>query len=658
MGNGLSIKEFNQMSKSEQRAYIKKCKNVFAKVANEEIRKRAEMIKEGLNENSVEKLDEQMRNDYIDSLKYIESYANGKEYNLKYLFCCAKICQASEYLGNEEAALEFGKFVKECYVNASQLKITGEINRERDLEKRKQLLLAYWVNCRNCLDVCARCGDFDAFCLAMEYNRKPDIAFYFPRRAVFLKLHIIQDLQDLSDGKLDVLAISMPQRTGKSRIGLFFLTYMLMRNLHKEKQIFGVGHSTGLINSFYDEILMYLTDTKTYRVFEIFNGHSVVDKSSDEHTISLDRVKGMPDIAFKSIDGNITGTVEGGLLMYADDLVKDQSEIINNDLADKLWSKFNTLVLGRMKEGVPLIYMGTMWGTNCPISRLKEAYSEENMSKIGLKTRCRFNSISCYDENGESQFNYLFNVGFTTEHFKKIQLTLEKSDRALWNAMYLAKPISRLGRPFENITFYDELPEIKPDFIGSVIDVATTVNNDNWSCPIGLFYEKEREVYIDEVVYNNKGTDITIPQTIEMFLRRRPDKIEVEEKEPTKGAIRTGIGAKLNELLLKNDFRSNLHSHSACGASSKKERILKYRTDILGIKTEFAWTIHFNKNRYEKEEEYKNFCNDIMNWSEEDIAQKRQVDDSIDSLSQLMEYCTPKRGGYSKSKITLKNLGL
>ena len=55
--------------------------------------------------------------------------------------------------------------------------------------------------------------DFDSYLLFVEWNREPSKKFYPPRRHV-LKL-LVDDLQDLEDGKLDFLSISLPPRVGK-----------------------------------------------------------------------------------------------------------------------------------------------------------------------------------------------------------------------------------------------------------------------------------------------------------------------------------------------------------------------------------------------------------------------------------------------------------
>jgi hypothetical protein len=71
--------------------------------------------------------------------------------------------------------------------------------------------------------------DFDSYCVYLEWNREPNKKFYLPRRKVLYPL--VQDLQDLADGKLDFLGVSMPPRVGKA---VAFDTPVLTQNGWKE----------------------------------------------------------------------------------------------------------------------------------------------------------------------------------------------------------------------------------------------------------------------------------------------------------------------------------------------------------------------------------------------------------------------------------------
>ena len=68
-------------------------------------------------------------------------------------------------------------------------------------------------------------GDFDAYCIYIEKNREPEKKFYLPRRDVLLPL--VHDLQDLFDGKIDFLGISLPPRVGKSTLCIFFMPFVM-----------------------------------------------------------------------------------------------------------------------------------------------------------------------------------------------------------------------------------------------------------------------------------------------------------------------------------------------------------------------------------------------------------------------------------------------
>ena len=567
---------------------------------------------------------------------------------------CEEILSVSELIGLKEREVEFYRavlfrdagYVKAYYLLPTEEKpseIVKSLSKKKDsetIDMYEMRLRDYDKMVRDCFDMLARQFDLDSYLIALEWYRKPENCFYMPRRECFMNLEdihgnkfsIVQDLQDLIDGKLDILSESMPQRTGKSRLSLFALSLMAFKNL--EKSIFGVGHSSGLIDDFYNEIIAIYTDRKTYRAFEIFPNHELVHKDSDKHTIDLDRRKGLSNFMFRSIDGNITGSTEASLCMYSDDLIKDQSEVINKDIADKIWSKFNTLVLGRMKEHIPLLYVGTLWGENCPLSRLIDEYSGSN------NPRYRFRQIAWHNSKGESQFVYKYDLGFSTAHFKRLEKTMAESDYVLWCAMYESDPISREGRPFAVLQYYTNLPDKEPDLICFGCDVAVSAGGDFWSMPIGYVYEQERIICIEDVCYSNKGTDYTIPRSVNLIIKHGAQQGEFEEKE---GAVNKhasyGVADTVDRMLRKRGYRCNIGCHNASGQKSKKARILSCRAEILGLDTEFSYKIYFkDKSIRFGDTEYNNFIKHIMAWSDDDAMQKKQKDDGVDSLSILVTY--------------------
>ena len=64
-------------------------------------------------------------------------------------------------------------------------------------------------------DTMARCGDFRAYCIALEWNRPIEKQFFLPRKRILEKHGLIQAMQDMVDDKLDFLFVSLPPRIGK-----------------------------------------------------------------------------------------------------------------------------------------------------------------------------------------------------------------------------------------------------------------------------------------------------------------------------------------------------------------------------------------------------------------------------------------------------------
>lgn len=54
---------------------------------------------------------------------------------------------------------------------------------------------------------------FDSFMLYLEFDRRPDKRFYAPRKNQLKP--IVEGFQDVADGKIDLLTVSQPKRTGK-----------------------------------------------------------------------------------------------------------------------------------------------------------------------------------------------------------------------------------------------------------------------------------------------------------------------------------------------------------------------------------------------------------------------------------------------------------
>jgi len=102
--------------------------------------------------------------------------------------------------------------------------------------------------------------DFDSFLQYIEFNREPEKRFYLPRRKTLRK--IVQAYQDVNDGKIDLLTVSQPKRTGKTVTGTSFVLFRAGQHPLGSSICSGAGND--LVKSFYNGFLDILAKSDEY----------------------------------------------------------------------------------------------------------------------------------------------------------------------------------------------------------------------------------------------------------------------------------------------------------------------------------------------------------------------------------------------------------
>lgn len=481
------------------------------------------------------------------------------------------------------------------------------------------------------LDTKARMGDFRSYCMALEWNRPIEKQFFLPRKKVLEKHGLIQAMQDVADDKLDFLFVSMPPRCAKSTTGLFFLTFMA--GLYPDRSILGSGHSTALVQSFYNEILNIM-ESEEYRFHEIFPTTRLVNKSAEYLYLDLNQNKRFHTISFKSIEGGSTGVVEASNVLYCDDLVKDPEQANSRDRLDKLFQNYTSTIQDRTiqrlcKDGqyrrCPEIHIATRWSLYDPIGRLISIYGEKYSDRI------RIINIPCYDENGESNFMYEYGKGFSTEYYHQLQMTEEPT---VFAAKYLGQPVEKDGLVFmkDTLSFYNELPGGEPDRIVAYADVSHG-GEDFFSLPVGYVYGNE--VYIEDILFENKfgGDDYIRPRICDIITKHKVQRFGIEKNN----------GGDFFSTLVSNDlkrlgYRCNITTHNAPTNKSKRDRILACQNEIKGIAgEENTYRLYFKSDEARKGNSmYAKAMNQLYNWNQNETKQKTQHDDMPDSLAGLI----------------------
>ena len=586
-------------------------------------------------------IDDEIRNRISQTESLINKVENKTTY--AYLQGCYSLKCDYETIGDLDSACRYADII----IDLLQRNVVNYPDNHETREKVNRM----WVTS---YDTKARNGDFESFCIAMEWNRPIHKQFYLPRARLLKKHGVVQGIQDLIDDKLDLLVLNLPPRIGKTSVGLFL--QVLLGGMSPDESILAAGHSVGLIQSFYGEIINLITGEE-YRYNEIFPNNHIVNKSAEYLYLDLNKERRFHTYNYVSVEAGGTGKVQAERLLYCDDLVKDVEQANNPQRLEKLYYNYTGTIKDRKiqrlcKDGVyrpcPEIHINTPWSLHDVTSRVVANAKEDDMSRV------RIISVPCYDENGESNFMYDYGKGFNTKYYRDMEIA---EDPVIFSAKYLMRPIERDGLVFnkENISFYSELPSESPDRVVAYADVSHG-GDDYFSMPIGYVYGNE--VYIESVLFKHKfgGDDYIRPYVRDMIISHNVTRCGVEKNN----------GGDYFATLMQNDlrdksYRCNITTHNAPTNKSKLDRILACQNEIKGVASENnTYRLYFKSAESVKgDKDYLEAMQNLYGWNQNPSAQNKQHDDFPDSLAGLItNVLGTKTSGKAKINVSASDLGL
>ncbi len=455
---------------------------------------------------------------------------------------------------------------------------------------------------------------FESFMLYMEKNRPAEERFYQPR--INPLRQVAQAVQDLADDLLDELFINLPSRTGKTQIVKFAYVWWGSRNT--ELSNLYSAFSDKITKAFYNGCLELITDpTYTYR--EIFPNNKIVATNGDDETIDLNRKKTYPTYTCRSIYGTLNGSCDCNGLAVADDLFSGISEAISEDRQSTVWGLFDNNFMKRLKRKAKLINMGTRWALGDCQGRRRSLLETKDEFK---HRRYRVISIPALNDNDESNFDYPYNLGYSTEDYKMIRASFEENDdMASWYAQDQQEPIERQGALFTsgNMKFFGpkDLPlNREPDRVFMAVDEAYG-GGDFVSGPVCLQYDQA--FYIIDAVFDDGDKFITRPLIVEMIIKYQVQAARFEETKET-ADYREWIEKELKE---KYNYRLNSTGKATPGTLGKRIRIFDKAPEIREM--------YFLKSEF-RSKSYQKFMQNIFSFKMEG---KVKHDDGPDSMAQL-----------------------
>ena len=535
--------------------------------------------------------------------------------NLELLFNVARNSIDVDLDGTLKLNLEVRRH---CVVKMNQLNKNGSYQKARlflDLYHRTFLLSAPYV--------------FDDYLIYLEKDRQPHERFYQPRRKILKRA--VDALQGFIDDTLDELILNMPPRVGKTTLLMMFLTWIIGRD--SEKSNLYSAYSDSITKPMYNGALEIITDENTYNWKKIFPDCYIPEGGTNakEETININRRKRYASLTCRSLSGTLNGSCDCVGVLVSDDLISGIEEAMSKDRLDSAWDKVDNNLLPRGKEKTKFLWCGTRWSLYDPVGRRIELLENDPEYK---DRRYEIIVLPALDENGESNFDYDYGVGFSTKYYRQRRASYERNDdMASWFAQYMNQPIEREGTLFSpgDMNFYNGvLPSDKPDRIFAFGDTAKG-GGDYVSFPIG--YQFGDDLYVHDVVFNKGDKKVTKPLVINKIIKH---KVSASTFEANNGG---DDYADDIERILREDYgyRMNMNSRPAPTNKSKQFRIYDKSPEIR----EF----YFIQDGY-RSKEYQAFMNNLYSYKSEGTNKN---DDAPDSLAGLAEM---KNGGSSvKSEI-------
>ena len=466
----------------------------------------------------------------------------------------------------------------------------------------------------------ARLRYVDSYFLYLEKNREPNRRFYEPRRTVFIKHGVIHGIQKLIDDEIDLLTISAPPGSGKSTLGIYLLSGCMgwwpdMPNLAS-------AHSGILTRSFFDGVSQILNDNVEYTWHEIFpevkyNPRS--DTNSKEQTINVGNPNRFKSLTCRAINASLTGATRCEKILYADDLCSGIEEALSKERMDKLWQTYNTDLKTRKKDNCKEIHIQTRWSVHDVVGRLQREHEDD--------PRALFIAIPALDENGESNFQYDYGVGFSTEYFQDMAKSM---DDISFKCLYMNQPIEREGLLVheDELRRYLSLPVGEPDAIWSIVDTKQK-GTDYFFQPVLLQYGED--YYLDDCICDN-GSDYEVQyqRSTDILLR---NKVQACQYESNAGGDR--VAEEVNKRIKEKGGYCNITQQYT--TQNKETKIIVYAP---------WWKEHVlfkDKSMYGAKEDYGVMMSQILSYA---VAGKNnaQHDDCVDGLASFAKWKTiPER---------------
>ena len=412
--------------------------------------------------------------------------------------------------------------------------------------------------------------DFDCFMRCLEHNRPMQEQFWIPRRKKLMP--VCKALQDMEDGKLDELFLSCPPRIGKSTLMLMFFLWVMGRD--SERSNLYCSYTDSVVGVLYNGILEVLTDPVTYAYADCFPGKKVASTDAKDKLLNLDRKKRYASFTGRSLYGTLNGACDCNGYLVGDDLISGIEEALSADRLNAAWAKVDNNMIPRAKESAKILWIGTRWSLIDPQGKRLDLLANDPKYK---DRRVLVLNTPALDENDESNFDYDYGVGFSTEYFQQRRASFERgNDLASWEAQYQGEPIERKGAVFspDDLRFFNGvLPEATPDRVFVVVDPSW--GGGDFLAAVAVV-QYDVDLFVPGVVFCNEDKTVTEPMLVSLAEKYHASAMKIEATKTT-ASYGEDVDRKLREHGYKINMTLNTSHFTGTG---KRDRIIACAPDI------------------------------------------------------------------------------
>lgn len=325
------------------------------------------------------------------------------------------------------------------------------------------------------LELCRR--EFWEFCLYYDKS-------FFESR-VFLQ-HVANAFQEIEDGSIRSLSVSMPPRAGKSYISSLFCAWTIGRN--PSKSVMRNACTATLYLKFSYDVRNIVKSDKFKQVFP------TVQLSDDKANLQGWNTNKAKQVSY--FGAGVGGTIIGfgaDNIAVTDDLYTGLEQALSDTQNDRIIQWKEATHDSRFESGCKRIDIGTRWSLNDVIGRqMNDGIYDKSIvipALIDGKSFCE-------------------SVMTTDEYLTK----KARTEPSIWEAEYMQSPVDIQGRLFNDLKTIPltEFNTIK-DRVQGCIAYCDVADAGADFTAFAILAVVDNEFYLVDYVFNKSNTDITMP---------------------------------------------------------------------------------------------------------------------------------------------------